>query len=87
MVNRSLRISAPKPQALLARGRHAFGELGMSEFKLGDEVCKDNGRRGVVRAIFLNREAARMCAVEINGALDFIEASRLSMPPQAELAA
>jgi hypothetical protein len=59
----------------------------MSEFRLGDEVCRDNGRRGVVRAIFLNREATRMCAVEINGALDFIEESRLSVPPHAELAA
>lgn len=36
-------------------------EIGMSGFKLGDEVCRDNGRR-VIRAIFLNREAARMCA-------------------------
>jgi hypothetical protein len=59
----------------------------MSEFKLGDVVCKDNGRRGVVRAIFLSRDSARMCAVEINGALDFIEQSRLSVPPHAELAA
>jgi hypothetical protein len=59
----------------------------MSEFKLGDEVCRDNGRRGVIRAIFLSREAARMCAVEVNGALDFIEESRLSAAPQAELAA
>jgi hypothetical protein len=59
----------------------------MTEFKLGDEVCRDNGRRGVIRAIFLNREAVRMCAVEISGALDFIEESRLSAPPQAKLAA
>ncbi|MFT0877850.1 hypothetical protein VRZ08_14885 [Rhodopseudomonas sp. G2_2311] len=59
----------------------------MTSFKLGDEVCRDNGRRGVIRAIFLNREAARMCAVETNGALDFIEASRLSVPSRAELAA
>ena len=59
----------------------------MSSFKLGDVVCRDNGRRGVVRAIFLNKEAARMCAVEFNGALDFIEAARLSVPQPAELAA
>ena len=26
----------------------------MNQFKLGDEVCKDNGRRGVIRAIFRN---------------------------------
>ncbi|PZA10758.1 hypothetical protein DNX69_15535 [Rhodopseudomonas palustris] len=59
----------------------------MNRFKLGDEVCKDNGRRGVVRAIFVNRDAARMCAVEINGALDFIDESKLSPPQQADLAA
>lgn len=59
----------------------------MSKFKLGDQVCRDNGRRGVIRAIFVNRDAARMCAVEINGALDFIEESRLSAPPYGELAA
>lgn len=59
----------------------------MNQFKLGDEVCKDNGRRGVVRAIFVNRDAARMCAVEINGALDFIEESKLSPQQRADLAA
>jgi hypothetical protein len=59
----------------------------MSAFKLGNEVCKDNGRRGVIRAIFLNREGARICAVEINGAMDFIEESKLSALPHAELAA
>lgn len=59
----------------------------MNRFKLGDEVCKDNGRRGVVRAIFVNRDAARMCAVEINGALDFVEEARLASPQQADLAA
>ena len=58
----------------------------MSKFRLGDQVLRDKGRRGVIRAIFLNREATRMCAVEINGALDFIEESKLSAPP-AELAA
>ncbi|MGO3926696.1 hypothetical protein NP284_00130 [Rhodopseudomonas pseudopalustris] len=59
----------------------------MNGFRLGDEVMRDKGRRGVIRAIFLNREATRMCAVETNGALDFIEESKLSAPPRAELAA
>lgn len=59
----------------------------MNQFKLGDEVCKDNGRRGIVRAIFVNRDAARMCAVEINGALDFVEESKLLPQLRADLAA
>ena len=59
----------------------------MAKFKLGDAVKNERGGRGVVRAVFVNREGVRMYAVEKDGSFDFVDEPRLSLEEITELAA
>jgi hypothetical protein len=58
----------------------------MTKFALGEAVV-DKGRVAIVRATFLNREGQRNYAIELNGAINFIEEDRLSKAPGSNLAA
>ena len=62
-------------------------DLYMAKFRIGDVVSTDAGLTGIVRAIFATFEGEPRYAVENDGALDFICETRLSLRPQANLAA
>jgi hypothetical protein len=59
----------------------------MSKFAIGDVVKKHRGGSAVVRAIFMTIEGELRCAVEDEGALDFVEEASLSASPKTDLAA
>jgi hypothetical protein len=59
----------------------------MAKYAIGDVVKKDNGRSGVVRAIFTTMDGELRYAVENEGALDFVEEARLTASPKTNLAA
>ena len=59
----------------------------MAKFALGDVVKKDQGGNGVVRAIFTTKEGELVYAVEKEGALDFVDETKLSPGSSADLAA
>jgi hypothetical protein len=59
----------------------------MMKYAIGDVVKKNNGRSGVVRAIFKTLTGELCYAVEHEGALDFVEEAKLSPTTKADLAA
>ena len=59
----------------------------MAKYAIGDVVAKDNKSSVVVRAIFTTVEGQLRYAIEIEGALDFVEEGRLSPSPESNLAA
>ena len=59
----------------------------MAKHAIGDVVKKNNGRSGVVRAIFKNLAGEPCYAVEHEGALDFVEEAKLSPSTKTDLAA
>jgi hypothetical protein len=59
----------------------------MAKYAIGDVVKKNNGRRGVVRAIFTTMAGELCYAVENEGALDFVEEVKLSPSTKDSLAA
>ncbi len=58
----------------------------MAKYAIGDVVKKNNGRSGVVRAIF-KTFAGDLCYAEKEGSLDFVEEAKLSPSTKADLAA
>jgi hypothetical protein len=58
----------------------------MTKFVLGEAVV-DKGRLAIVRATFLNKEGQRNYAIELNGAINYIEEDRLAKAPASNLAA
>ena len=58
-----------------------------AKFRIGDVVSSDAGQTGIVRAIFATFEGEPRYAVENDGALDFVCEARLSLRPDAALAA
>jgi hypothetical protein len=58
----------------------------MAKFALGEAVADEKGRAVIVRAAFLSREGQQQYAVELHGAVNFVEETKLSRPP-ADLAA
>ncbi|MGY4158109.1 hypothetical protein ACVINW_003951 [Bradyrhizobium sp. USDA 4461] len=58
-----------------------------SAFARGQKVRNERGRVGIVRAIFINRDGQKMCAIEQGEVLDFVEQSRLSSIIESEMAA
>ena len=59
----------------------------MAKYAIGDVVKKNNGKSGVVRAIFKTLTGELCYAVEHEGALDFVEEAKLSPSTKADLAA
>jgi hypothetical protein len=59
----------------------------MTKYAIGDVVKKNNGRSGVVRAIFKTLTGELCYAVEHEGVLDFVEEAKLSSSTKADLAA
>jgi hypothetical protein len=59
----------------------------MMKYAICDVVKKNNGRSGVVRAIFKTLTGELCYAVEHEGALDFVEEAKLSPTTKADLAA
>jgi hypothetical protein len=59
----------------------------MAKYAIGDVVKKNNGRTGVVRAIFKTLAGELCYAVEHEGALDFVDEANLSPAAKTELAA
>jgi hypothetical protein len=59
----------------------------MAKDAIGDVVKKNNGRSGVVRAIFKTLAGELCYAVEHEGALDFVEEAKLSPSTTTDLAA
>ncbi len=59
----------------------------MTKFKIGETVKKAKGGTGVIRAIFLTLAGEQCYAVETDGALDFIDETKLSAISRADLAA
>jgi hypothetical protein len=59
----------------------------MAKYAIGDVVKKNNGRSGVVRAIFKTMVGELCYAVEHEGALDFVEEAKLSPASKTDLAA
>jgi len=69
--------------------RSSINERGwnMAKFAIGDVVRKTKGGDGVVRAIFTTRDGELTYAVEKEGALDFVDETKLSHQREPELAA
>ena len=59
----------------------------MARYAIGDVVKKNNGRSGVVRAIFKTMAGELCYAVEHEGAVDFVEEAKLSPSAKTDLAA
>jgi hypothetical protein len=59
----------------------------MAQFALGDAVRTNNGGGGVVRAIFTTKDGELTYAVEKEGALDFVDETKLSHQREPVLAA
>jgi hypothetical protein len=60
----------------------------MAKYAIGDVVKKNNdGKSGVVRAVFKTLTGELCYAVEHEGALDFVEEAKLSPSTRADLAA
>ena len=59
----------------------------MAKYAIGDVVKKNNGRSGVVRAIFKTMAGELCYAVEHEGALDFVDEAKLSPSTTTDLAA
>ena len=59
----------------------------MAKFALGDVVRKTGGGDGVIRAIFTANDGELTYAVEKEGALDFVDETKLSHRREPELAA
>jgi hypothetical protein len=62
-------------------------DFGMSKYRIGETVKRTKGGIGVIRAIFTTAEGERCYAVESEGALDFIDETKLSAISRANLAA
>jgi hypothetical protein len=59
----------------------------MAKYAIGDVVKKNNGRSGMVRAIFKTFAGELCYAVENEGSLDFVEEAKLSPSTKTDLAA
>src|ERR1700687_1689173 len=59
----------------------------MAKYAIGDVVKKNNGRSGVVRAIFKTFAGELCYAVENEGSLVFVEEAKLSPSTKTDLAA
>jgi hypothetical protein len=59
----------------------------MAKFALGETVADEKGRTAIVRAAFLTKEGQQNYAVELNGAISFIEETKLKDAPALDLAA
>jgi len=59
----------------------------MAGYSIGETVKKAKGGTGVIRAIFTTMEDGQCYVVENEGALDFVDETKLSLVPQADLAA
>jgi hypothetical protein len=62
-------------------------DLHLAQFALGAFVKNDQGGNGVVRAIFTTKEGELVCVVEKEGALDFVDETKLLPNSSAGLAA
>jgi hypothetical protein len=61
--------------------------IGMARFALGETVTDERGRAAIVRAAFLTKDGQQSYAIELNGAINFIEETKLKGAPPSELAA
>jgi len=59
----------------------------MAKFALGETVTDEKGRAAIVRAAFLTKEGQQSYAIELNGAINFIEEIKLRNTPASNLAA
>lgn len=59
----------------------------MAKFVLGETVTDEKGRAAIVRAAFLTKEGQQSYAIELNGAINFIEEIKLKDAPASDLAA
>jgi hypothetical protein len=59
----------------------------MARFALGETVTDEKGRIAIVRAAFLAKEGQQSYAIELNGAISFIEGTKLKNAPAVDLAA
>jgi len=59
----------------------------MTKFKIGERVKKTKGGTGLIRAIFTTIKGEQCYAVENEGALDFVEETKLSAIPGPDSAA
>ena len=78
------------PQSLRnIKSRSTIGEQDffMAKYAIGDVVKKNNGRSGVVRAIFKTFAGELCYAVENEGSLVFVEEAKLSPSTKTDLAA
>jgi hypothetical protein len=66
--------------------KRAMGAIMDSAFARGQKVRNERGRIGVVRAVFINRDGQKVCAIEQGQELDFVEQSRLSSFVEPEMA-
>lgn len=82
-------IKSPQSPLSVESRYTTFGEqdLFMAKYAIGDVVKKNNGRSGVVRAIFKTMAGELCYAVEHEGAVDFVEEAKLSPAAKTDLAA
>lgn len=59
----------------------------MARFALGETVTDEKGRAAIVRAAFLTKEGQQSYAIELNGAINFIEEIKLKDARASDLAA
>jgi hypothetical protein len=59
----------------------------MAKFALGETVADEKGRTAIIRAAFLTKERQQNYAIELNGAISFIEETKLKSAPALGLAA
>jgi hypothetical protein len=50
----------------------------MAKFALGEIVADEKGRTAIVRAVFQTKEGQQQYAVELLGAISFVEETRLA---------
>jgi hypothetical protein len=59
----------------------------MAKFALGEFVANEKGHTVIVRAVFQTKEGQQQYAVELLGAISFVEETRLTSVARADLAA
>ncbi|MBU6464402.1 MAG: hypothetical protein KGL35_29340 [Bradyrhizobium sp.] len=59
----------------------------MAKFTLGETVANEKGRKVIIRAAFQSKEGQQQYAVELHGAINFVEETKLADVPRADLAA
>ena len=59
----------------------------MAKFVLGETVADERGRIAIIRAAFLTKEGQQNYAIELNGAISFIEEAKLKQAAALDVAA